>query len=318
MEEKMKFNHSPILVLGAGGMLGRAWTATLRSAQLPFRSVTRAEIDYTDPRRLHKLLESRFSWVINCSGFTDVDRSEIESESAYESNAHFVGRLGQLCGEKRVGVVHYSSDYVFDGNSNKPYSVEQPAKPLNVYGKSKAEGERLLLDSGCRSLVVRTSWLFADHGSNFLLTILRLLREKEELQVVADQVGRPTCAYRLVSASLGLLQRNQIGVHHVANSGHATWFDFAMAIRDASRFDCHIRPCSTDEFPRPADRPSYSVLDISRAEKVLGAMPHWKPDVESTVARVLSAKSNHSKPNTLPLKDSRSEQPLNNLLEPTT
>ncbi len=281
----------PILVLGASGMLGRAMVSVLRATGHPFIALQRSQLDYTDPKLLRQALSTGFSWVINCAGYTDVDGAETDLTTAMALNAHFVGRLASLCREFDTAVVHFSSDYVFDGQAQSPYPQHHPVNPISNYGRSKAAGERLLIDSGCRYLLIRTSWLFADHGTNFLRTILRLLQEKKELKVVADQFGRPTCVYDLARASLALLLQDQQGLHHIANAGSCSWWEFAHAIRESAKAQCEVHPCTTREFPRPAARPAYSVLDTTLTERVIGTLPSWRTCVEKTVRQILRAQA---------------------------
>ncbi|MFN3193127.1 MAG: dTDP-4-dehydrorhamnose reductase [Aureliella sp.] len=275
------------VILGASGMLGRAWTAALERNGIPFLALSRKHVDYTDPAELDRALGRKTDWVVNCSGYTDVDGAEREPHAAFESNSRFVKQLGDTCFQSETGVIHYSTDYVFDGRASQPYTTQHKPSPANVYGHSKAEGELSLLESGCKSLIIRTSWLFAAHGKNFLRTMMSLLRERDKINVVSDQIGRPTCVRHLVRNSLALINRQQTGIHHVTNGGQASWYEFAQVIGKSANYACEIAPCSTDEFPRPANRPAFSVLDLSRTEDCLGQMPDWRTSVQATVAELL-------------------------------
>ena len=279
-------NESPILILGASGMLATAWTRILRQLRIPFRAVSRQQINYCNDSELHNLLADNYSWIVNCAAFTNVDQAESKPREAYRANAGLPAMLGKYCCARSMKVLHYSTDYVFDGRSRTPYPIHNSTHPLNVYGQTKLQGERLLQASGCEAIIIRTSWLYAEYGNNFLRTMLKLMQERKELKVVADQYGRPTNAANLATISLKLLLANQVGVHHVADRGYCSWYGFAQAIQENSRLDCKINPCNTADFPRPARRPAYSVLDTSATESLCGPLPDWRHSVEKTIARI--------------------------------
>jgi dTDP-4-dehydrorhamnose reductase len=182
--------------------------------------------------------------------------------------------------------VHFSTDYVFSGDATEPYAVDESRKPLNAYGRSKALGEELLEDSGAAYLLIRTSWLYAPWGKNFVRTMVDLGRSRPQVRVVDDQRGRPTSAEHLCSATLQLLASEARGVFHVTDGGEASWYEFARAIFALARCSAKLEPCSSQEFPRPAPRPSYSVLDLSETEKRLGPAPLWQANLESVIARL--------------------------------
>jgi dTDP-4-dehydrorhamnose reductase len=221
--------------------------------------------------------------VINCAAFTAVDAAETEEDVAHKINAEAVGKVAALCEAAGVPLLHFSTDYVFDGAAEAPYGIDHPRSPLGAYGRTKARGEELLETSGADYLLVRTSWVYAAWGQNFVRTMVKLLRERTEVRVVDDQRGRPTHVRTLAERALALLDQGQRGTFHVTDEGECTWFGLTQAIRDILGSSCQVTPCTTAEFPRPARRPAYSVLDISRAEAVLGPAPHYLTRLRETV-----------------------------------
>jgi dTDP-4-dehydrorhamnose reductase len=180
-------------------------------------------------------------------------------------------------------MVHFSTDYVFDGKASTPYAVDHPLCPVNAYGRSKAAGELALRASGAEHLIVRTSWLYAPWGENFVRTILRLCEQRDEIAVVGDQRGRPTSATYLARRSLESLHAGARGTYHVTDGGECTWYELACAIRELSGATCHVRPCTSNEFPRPAPRPKFSVLDLGSTEALLGPSRCFRDNLREVV-----------------------------------
>lgn len=276
----------PILLIGAGGMLGKAWCALLEERGLNYKTTTRSQLDITDEAALKKALDERYAIAINCAAWTNVDAAESQSSDADLANGTAVGLLADRCAATETFLVHYSTDYVFDGQGTCPYTTDYPVDPVNAYGRSKLIGERLLQKSGCHHLLVRTSWLYAPWGNNFVRTIARLSADRQTLKVVDDQRGRPTSTEHLATVTLGLVEHEQEGTFHVTDGGECTWFEFACCIAKHANPRCHVEPCSTDAFPRPAPRPAYSVLDLSRTEDVLGPMSTWNDNLASVLGRL--------------------------------
>ena len=275
--------NAPFLIVGATGMLGRAWTCLLESERLPFLGRSSLEIDLRSEASVQRSVDGSFAAVINCAAYTDVDRAENEESVAREINAEGVRRLVERCDAVGVPLVHYSTDYVFNGRANTPYKIDTPHSPTNAYGRTKAEGERHVLSSRGPHLLIRTSWVYAPWGKNFVRTIAELASNRPQLKVVADQRGRPTSAEHLASASLALLRKQMAGTFHVTDGGQCSWFELATFIAERVAPACRVEPCSTSEFPRPAQRPPYSVLDLTEIEARLGPMMPWTDHV----ARVL-------------------------------
>ena len=285
---RMNRRIAPILLIGAKGMLGQAWCALLTKQRLTYTATTRSQLDITDKAALEKVLDDRYDIAINCAAWTNVDAAETHSSDANLVNGTAVGQLADRCAATNTFLVHFSTDYVFDGHGVCPYAIDHPVDPVNAYGRSKLIGERLLQESGCRHLLLRTSWLYAPWGNNFVRTIVRLSAERQTLKVVDDQRGRPTSTEHLANVTLGILghEHEQNGTFHVTDGGECTWFEFASCIAKHTNPRCQVEPCSTDAFPRPAPRPAYSVLDLSRTEDVIGPMSTWKDNLSSVLGRL--------------------------------
>ena len=268
------------LLISPDGMLGRAWADLLRSEGIEHTSVAYPQIDLTKPETLDAIEWARFDTVINCAAWTDVDGAEEREDDATAINGEGVERLAL----RAQGVlVHYSTDYVFPGEADAPYPVDAPLQPLNAYGRSKAVGEEAIRVAKGPHLIVRTSWLYAPWGANFVRTMARLGRERDELKVVDDQRGRPTSAQHLARASLALLRKSARGTLHVTDGGQCTWFEFAKAIVGRVDPSCRVHPCTTADFPRPAKRPAYSVLDLGPTEALIGPMPPWQENLAAVM-----------------------------------
>lgn len=277
---------APILIIGRTGMLGRALRELLTARNIPHCCVDLPEFDFTRPDTIEREVTAASPIVINCAAYTDVDGCETKHDLANAINAAGVAHLAARCKAIGAKVLHYSTDYVFNGQATAPYPVEHLRQPVNAYGRSKAAGEVALEESGCDYLLVRTSWLYAPWGKNFVRTITRLARERSHLKVVADQFGRPTSAQHLAATSLALLEREAAGTYHVTDGGQCSWHEFATAIAAAANPACRVSPCTTAEYPLPAQRPAYSVLDLSKTEALLGPMPPWQINLSAVLANL--------------------------------
>lgn len=280
-----------ILLIGADGQVG--WE--LRRTLAPLGHVVAAsrdgvcgqQVDLADPRSLSSLVrESEPDVLVNAAAYTAVDKAESEVELAQRINAEAPGMLGGLLRERGVPILHYSTDFVFSGESRRPYREDDPPGPLNVYGETKLGGERSLLATGASAIILRTSWVYGVRGSNFLRTMLRLFGEREELRIVDDQVGAPTWSRMLAEATAQILHRiicgdldaeRVRGVYHATNGGETSWFNFAGTILELSGRRCSLLPIPTSEYPAPAQRPAYSVLDNIKLSDTFGlALPDWE------------------------------------------
>ena len=225
--------------------------------------------------------EQRIDACINCAAYTAVDKAEDEPELATLINAFAPKVLAEACLRHDALLIHISTDYVFGGDANKPYMVDDPINPQSVYGSTKAEGERLIRESNCNYMIVRTAWLYSSVGKNFVKTMLMLGDTKEEINVVADQKGCPTWAHDLAVALVTLLDKNgKNEVHetfHFTNEGQITWHDFATTIMELGGKKCKVNPITTDQYPTKAKRPAYSVLDLSKIKAYAGIeIPDWR------------------------------------------
>ena len=278
------------VIFGAGGMLGRVWRDRLDAgAVLGVRHALlcdRAGCDVTNPGDLERAITPGVRLVVNCAAWTDVDGAERDEAGATLLNGQAVGLIAARCREVGATMVHYSTDYVFSGESNTPYATDYAIDPVNAYGRSKAVGERLLRESGAAHLLLRTSWLYAAHGNNFVRTIARLCAEKPTLRVVDDQIGRPTSCDSLVGITAGLIAKGARGVYHACDGGECSWFGFARAIAERVNPACVVEPCATSEFPRPARRPGYSVLDLAETEELLGPLANWREPLAEALSRI--------------------------------
>ena len=275
-----------ILVIGADGMLGRCWAELLAAGGIEHESTTLGELDITDPSAVDHFVTPGTQWVVNCAAYTLVDAAEEHEALANEVNGHAVGRMAERCKAVGAKLLHYSTDYVFDGEATEPYAIDHPRSPVNAYGQSKALGEELIERSGVEHLLVRSSWLYAPWGKNFVLTIRELSKTRQSLRVVDDQHGRPTDSRRLAEVSLALANQGSRGIFHVTDGGECTWFDLATLIGEVINPNCQVEACTSAEFPLPAPRPGYSVLDISATENVVGPLIPWEDRVRDVLARV--------------------------------
>lgn len=286
-------NHT-ILVTGANGQLG--WELGQLAKSYPafkFVLVDRSQMDLSYPDTFEKLIQTiNPDCIVNTAAYTAVDKSETEKELAYTINATAVQELARISKALAIPFITYSTDYVFDGEATEPYLSSTKIDPLNYYGSTKAAGETLAMEANENTIVIRTSWVFSSHGNNFVKTMLRLMKERESLNIVADQKGRPTYAKDLAMATMKMIEalhagKTINGVYHYANTGETTWFDFAAKIKAIAGLDCALNPIETKDFPTPAKRPTYSVLDTSRIEEALSIdIPTWEDALASCMKQI--------------------------------
>ncbi len=274
-----------VLITGAGGQLGRELRYTAPE-QAEVHALHHGELDIADRDRVRAVVRALApDLIFNAAAYTAVDRAESDPETAHAANAEGPGHLAEAARTVGARLVHVSTDFVFSGAQCRPYRPDDDPDPLSVYGRSKRAGEVRVLASGCEALIVRASWIYARAGENFVNTMLRLMGEREALRVVADQFGAPTWARGLARAlwSLGL-QRDPVGgILHYCDAGSASWFDFAVAIGEEARAAGRlarlpqILPITTAEYPLPAQRPRFSLLDCGATWSRLGLDPvHWR------------------------------------------
>lgn len=273
-----------ILVTGSNGQLGNELRLVVEEKDKVnnyfFTDVE--ELDITNKSDVSQFLHANnIDVVVNCAAYTNVDKAEDEKDIADLINHIGVKNLAESCKERDGFLIHISTDYVFDGTKNTPYTETDVTKPLGVYGETKLRGENAIISSGCEYVIIRTSWLYSSYGNNFLKTMQRLTAEKESLKVVFDQVGTPTYAGDLAKVIYTIIQRDEVDIknqiYHFSNEGICSWYDFAVAINEISGHNCNIQPFHSDEFPSKVKRPSFSVLDKSKLKDQLGIeIPYWR------------------------------------------
>lgn len=270
----MEQGRPVFLVTGKNGQLG--WELHRLAENYPtidWIFTDRSELDLSSAESIDAFFSNKqVDVVINAGAYTAVDKAETEQDLAFQINAAAVGQLARICAKQSARLITVSTDYVFHGQSDKPYLVDQPTDPINYYGYTKSVGEQMALTEDPSSWIVRTSWVYSSHGHNFVKTMLRLMKERTSIQVVADQVGAPTYAADLAEVLIKMGEASLIdkskpgGIYHYSNAAHISWFNFAVAIRDNAGLNCEVNPIPSSSFPTPAKRPSYSVMDLKKIE----------------------------------------------------
>ena len=281
-----------VLVTGASGQLGRALCASAPD-DVTVLALDRASLDIGDAAAVDSTIgQAAPDIVLNAAAYTAVDRAEADEEAALRINARGVGHLADAARKAGARLVHVSTDFVFDGASGTPYATDAPTAPLNAYGRTKLAGEQA---AGPDALVVRTAWVYGPSGGNFVRTMLRLMAERPEVRVVADQAGTPTYAPALANAIWKLALASERGMHHYTDAGMASWYDFAVAIQEealaAGLLDraVPVLPIASAEFPTPARRPAFSVLDKRATYAALGGpAPHWRVNLRRMLSEIQS------------------------------
>lgn len=282
-----------ILVTGANGQLGSEMRRLGAVSPNNYIFTDVAELDITNADAVMNAVKvASVDIIVNCAAYTNVDKAESDEATAELINATAVANLAAAM--KAVGgtLFHVSTDYVFGSEGNTPRTEDMPLNPLGVYGRTKLHGEQAIEASGCKALIFRTAWLYSEFGNNFLKTMMRLTAEKEQLNVVFDQVGTPTYAGDLALAIFSIIEagvyEGNEGVYHFSNEGVCSWYDFAVEIAAAAgNAGCRINPCHSSEFPSPVTRPPYSVLDKTKIKKVFDIdIPHWRESMEYCIKRI--------------------------------
>jgi len=251
-----------ILVTGANGQLGRELVLLPAPRDMEIVGFGREELDITDLAQCRSMIQlHKPEAIIHCAAYTKVDQAESQPDEAYRVNAYGTRNAALAAEEIGAKFVYISTDYVFDGRADKPYREYDRTDPQTVYGRSKLAGEQLVQSLTSRYFIVRTSWVYGKHGANFVKTMLKLAEERKMLRVVDDQIGSPTYTLDLARFLLELVKTDYYGIYHASNSGICSWYEFAKAIFEERRLNVHVEPCTTEEFPRPAQRPAWSVLD---------------------------------------------------------
>lgn len=282
-------NKKNILITGANGQLGREMRKVLEGDIFVNAIYTDVEeLDITDAQAIENcILSNKVEYIVNCAAYTAVDAAESNVEICTKLNVEAPTLLAQAVHKHGAKLIHVSTDYVFDGSNCRPYREDDPICPTSVYGSTKADGEKHIMDVAPESIIIRTAWLYSPHGKNFVNTMINLGHNRETLRVVSDQVGTPTNALDLASviASFINCEKWHPGIYHFSNEGAISWYDFTMAIhRLAGITTCHVLPCMTKDYPTPATRPHYSVLDKSKIKATLGIeIPYWEESLEQCI-----------------------------------
>ena len=292
-----------ILITGANGQLGHEMRNVLADDQrfnAIFTDVAGDNItllDITDEAAVERMVaDNGIAIIVNCVAYTAVDAAEDNEAQASRLNAEAVGILAQVAKRHGARMVHVSTDYVFDGQGCTPYTEEMATNPQSAYGRTKLDGERLLLDTlSDGAVILRTAWLYSPYGKNFVKTMLTLGKDKPALKVVFDQIGSPTCARDLAKAIVTVITADEWhpGIYHYSNEGVISWYDFTQAIhRLAGITTCDVQPCHSDEFPAKAHRPAYSVLDKTKFKTTFGVtVPYWLDSLQETLQQLSSLNS---------------------------
>ena len=284
---------SNIVVFGASGQLGSCLKKLVETEKIPntyFPSETEANIlDYDALTAVFNTYKPVY--CINCAAYTAVDKAEDEPEMALTINKTGVENLSRLCAENDSVLIHISTDFVFKGDASSPRNEEDATQPLNVYGKTKLEGEQAVETLLKKYFIIRTGWLYSEYGNNFVKTMLKLGRERDELKVIADQTGTPTYGMDLATCIIHIIKSGSgaYGIYHYSNEGIASWYDFAKAIFDIAEAPVKVAPVKTEEYITKAVRPAYSVMDKSKVKKTFGMqIPYWRDSLVSCLSNLKS------------------------------
>jgi dTDP-4-dehydrorhamnose reductase len=285
-----------VVVTGKNGQLGWELQQLAASIEKVFDLlfIDSDELNLAEPDSISVFFEKhKPAYFISCAAYTAVDKAETEKEIAYTINAEAPGVIASQCEKYDCTLVHISTDYVFNGNGTAPYKTDAPVEPVNYYGYTKAEGEKNVLANNSKTIIIRTSWLYSSHGNNFVKTMLRLMNEKSELKIVSDQVGSPTYAADLADAIINIIVSLKNGkkiknnIYHYSNTGVISWFDFAATIRDEAKLNCNVLPITTSEYPTPAKRPAYSVMDTHGITNDFGiGLKEWKSSLRKCMEKL--------------------------------
>ena len=280
-----------VLVIGAKGQLGHEIMCLTKDSDHDFVYADLSgdgdqivSLDITDSQQLGDMVSEDVDVIVNCAAYNDVEKAEEDEQAAMKVNAYAVGLLAEAAKKADALLVHFSTDYVFDGKANTPYTEEDVPAPLSAYGRSKLAGEKAVMESGCRYMIFRTSWLYSRTGRNFFKTMDEKCAGSASLKVVIDQTGTPTNAEDLAGFVVGVIMDGQLdetGLYHYSNEGVASWYDFAKAINDGLGYTCAVHPCRTGEYPAKAERPAYSVMDKTKVKETFGVdIPNWRESLD--------------------------------------
>jgi len=270
-----------IWLIGNNGMLGREVELTLQKRGVEY-AASDIEVDISNRASVSAFMDAHpdIEAVINCAGYTDVDKAEQEREIAFVLNGEAPGNLAKICIQRDAALYHISTDYVFPGTGDVPWDTDSPTDPVNTYGESKLQGEKNIIGSGCRYAILRTQWLFGTHGMNFVDTVKNRILDGSDFRIVNDQVGAATWAADLSGVILACTEKNLTGIYHAVNGGYASWYEIACEIQNILGTHCALTPCSSEEYPMPAARPKNSRLSPASLERAGISMRPWQEALE--------------------------------------
>ncbi len=281
-----------ILVTGANGQLGSEIKELSDEYEDNFFFTDKKNLDISNEKAINAFIEvNNINTIINCAAYTAVDKAEEDTINADKINHLAVKYLAQIAKDKNIKLIHLSTDYVFDGTNHKPYTEDNNVNPNGVYGKTKLDGENAMQEiNPANSIIIRTSWVYSSFGANFVKTMLRLAKERKELGVIFDQVGTPTYAKDLAKTILEIIPKinnEKIEIYHYSNEGVCSWYDFAKTIFELSGTECQVNPIETKEYPTPATRPHYSLLNKSKIKKEYNiTIPYWKDSLDKCLRKM--------------------------------
>jgi len=281
-----------ILVTGSNGQLGSEIRELSSEYDYNFFFTDRNNLDISDVNAVREFVEKNaINTIINCAAYTAVDKAETDEVNANAINHIAVKKMAEIAKEKSITLVHISTDYVFDGTNFKPYTEDDITNPNGIYGSTKLDGENALIQiNPTKAVIIRTSWVYSSYGANFVKTMLRLGKEKESLGVIFDQVGTPTYARDLAKTILDILpniDNNKVEIYNYSNEGVLSWYDFAKEIMHMAKLDCQINPIETKEYPTPATRPHYSLLNKAKIKQTFNiTVPYWKDSLDECLKKL--------------------------------
>jgi len=286
-------NIKTVLVTGQNGQLGQSLKSLApQYPQYQFTFTARDELDLACSQNISSYFEkNKFDLIINCAAYTAVDKAEEQQELADAINHLAVKQLAEISQKNNSVLIHISTDYVFDGTNYRPYIENDPINPQNTYGLTKLKGEQAIQKTACNAIIIRTSWVYSEYGNNFVKTMLRLGADRDQLNVIFDQIGTPTYAVDLATSILTIadslnnnqsdFQQEKLALYHFSNEGVCSWYDFAKAIFEHSNTQCEVFPIETKDYPTPAKRPQYSVLNKAKIkQKYQLNIPYWKDSLQ--------------------------------------
>lgn len=278
--------NEKIIILGAKGMLGTDLAAAFKQRKINATALDLPEFDITDISQLQKATQNA-QVIINCAAYTNVEKAESESDLAYAVNATALGTLGDIAAKTGAWVLHTSTDFVFDGNAQNPYTESDPANPINTYGKSKLAGEKLLTQSGCSHCIMRLEWTYGTNGNNFITKLVTLAKQGKDLKVVDDQIGSPTPTTQIADAICELVEKKPQGLFHFANTGYVSRFDMAKFVFDKLNINVNLSRCKTSDYKSAAARPLNSRFNCNKIQALLTEpIKNWQLSLENFLRKL--------------------------------